>query len=49
MANHIYRVTSYKERILVARDLEGQELLDEKIEKSKRKKFDEKQYVLRYE
>lgn len=49
MANHVYRVTSYKERILVARDFEGQELLNEKLEKSKRKRFDEKQYVLRYE
>ena len=49
MANQIFRVTSYKARIPVGREFVGQDLIDEKIEKSKKKKFDEKRYLLRYD
>ena len=49
MSNGIYRVTSYKDRINALRDFEGQYFIDDKIEREAKKKFDEKQYVLRYE
>lgn len=49
MTNNIYRVTSYKDRINAQRDFEGQYFIDEKVERDSKKKFDEKQYVLRYE
>lgn len=42
-------VTSYREKINIENEFKDQELINEKIERSKKKKFDEIRYVMRYE
>lgn len=42
-------LTSYREKIQIEKEFQDQELINEKIERGKRKKFDEARYVMRYE
>lgn len=45
-----FHITSYKgDKIIIEKEFLEQELINEKIERSKKKKFDEGRYIMRYE
>jgi hypothetical protein len=42
-------LTSHKEKIHIEKEFQDQDLINEKIERTKKKKFDETRFVVRYE